>query len=87
MLAYSSKWKGVVDEKWDTYRAECISEHQDSKPPKSRFQMMVEFTKEKYAEETPEMKAECEEYRKSWPDESPVVSVNKDAGKNRDFQA
>ena len=49
--------------------------------------MMVEFMKEKYAEETPEMKAECEEYRKSRRDESPVASVNEDAGRNRDFQA
>ena len=86
-LAYLSKWKVVIDEKWDTYRTEWISDHPDSKPPKSRFQMMVEFMKEKYAEETPEMKAECEEYRKNRCDESPIASVKEDTERNRDFQA
>ena len=66
---------------------EWISKHPDSKPPKSQFQMMVEFMKEKYAEETPEMKAECEEYQKNQHDKSPIASVKEDTERNRDFQA
>ena len=77
-LTYKSKWKIVIDEKWDTYRTEWLSEHPNSKPPKTRLQIMAEFMKEKYAEETPAMKAECEEYRKS-RDESPAASVHDDA--------
>jgi hypothetical protein len=47
---------------------------------------MFEFMREKYAQETPEMKAECEEYRRSHRDESPATSVNKDDVRNREFQ-
>ena len=47
--------------------------------------MMVEFMKEKYDQETPEMKARCEEYRRSLRDESPVAS--EDAERNSEFQA
>jgi hypothetical protein len=39
-------------------------EHPDQKPEKGRFQIMVEFMKAKFNEETDEMKAQCEEYRK-----------------------
>ena len=85
-LTYTSKWKADIDEKWEIYCKEWVSEHPNSKPPKTRFQIMAEFMKEKYAEETPAMKAECEEYRKSH-NESPAASVHKDAGRNRDFQA
>lgn len=53
----------------------------------TRFQMMVEFMKEKYNQETPEMKVRCEEYRRCCRDESPVASANEDAERNSEFQA
>ena len=34
------------------------------KAPKNRFQVMVEFMKEKYTEETTKMKEHCETYQK-----------------------
>jgi len=59
-------------EKWEQYKAQWESEHPDDKPEKTRFQIMCEFMKEKYENETEEMKERCEEYRKSKKDESPA---------------
>ena len=61
-LTYQTKWKSFVQERWSAYQTEWASEHPDEKPPKGRFQIMVEFMKEKYVGESPEMKAKCEEY-------------------------
>lgn len=48
---------------------------------------MVEFMKEKYNQETEEMKVKCEAYRISRRDNSPVGSVNEDTEKNIELQA
>ena len=85
-LTYKKKWKLVIQELWDTYHKEWIAEHPNEKPAKTHFQIMFEFMQEKYAQETPEMKAECEEYWRSHHDESPVALVNEDAARNREFQ-
>jgi hypothetical protein len=85
-LTYETKWKSVIQELWDTYHKEWIAEHPNEKPPKTRFQIMFEFMREKYAQETPEMKAECKEYQRSRRDESPATSVNEDDVRNREFQ-
>ena len=61
-LTYETKWKSIIYELWVIYHKEWIAEHPDEKPPKTWFQIMFEFMQEKYAQETPEMKAECEEY-------------------------
>lgn len=64
LLTYDKQWKSQVDKEWETYKTEWEAEHPDEKgPPKNRFQIMVEFIKEKYKNETDEMKARCEEYR------------------------
>jgi hypothetical protein len=76
----------VIQELWNTYRKEWISKHPNEKPPKTRFQIMFEFMRDKYAQETPEMKAECEEYRRSRRDESPAGLDDEDAVRNREFQ-
>jgi hypothetical protein len=86
-LTYKKQWKPVIQEKWSTYHKEWTSEHPNEKPAKTRFQLMVEFMKEKYDQESPEMKERCEEYRKCLRDESPVASVNEDAERNSEFQA
>jgi len=63
-LTYEDKWKKDVDKVWSNYKSAWKSEHPDKKPPKNRFQILIEFIKEKYAEETTKMKERCEEYRK-----------------------
>ena len=55
-LTYATKWKPHVDTAWNEYKSAWASENPDTKAPKNRFQVMVEFMKAKYAEETPEMK-------------------------------
>jgi len=47
--------------KWKQYKEEWESEHPNEKPPKTRFEIMNEFMKEKFAAETEEMKSRCEE--------------------------
>jgi hypothetical protein len=61
MLMYKSQWKPLVDEEWNRYRKEWASEHPNKKPPKARFTIMIEFSKEKFANETDKMKAQCKE--------------------------
>lgn len=62
-LTYHSHWKPHVDAAWAEYTKAWALEHPDEKPGKGRFQIMVEFMKTKFNEETDEMKARCEEYR------------------------
>lgn len=64
-LTYHSQWKPHVDAAWTEYLKAWALEHPDEKPEKTRFQVMVEFMKAKFDEEADEMKARCEEYRKS----------------------
>jgi hypothetical protein len=82
-LTYESKWKPFVDKEWDRYRKEWESEHPNEKPPKARFTIMIEFIKDKFANETDEMKARCEEFRKASKDESPV---DEESALNADLQ-
>ena len=50
---------------WDKYKKAWMAEHPDEKLPKTRFQIMVEFMKEKFEMETETMKSRCEEYRET----------------------
>jgi hypothetical protein len=57
VLTYNSQWKPFVDEEWGKYKEEWMSEHPNEKSSKTRFTIMNEFIKEKYENETNEMKA------------------------------
>jgi hypothetical protein len=83
MLMYKSQWKPLVDEEWNRYRKEWASEHPNKKPLKARFTIMIEFIKEKFANETDKMKAQCKELRKTLKDASPV---NEESANNAEFQ-
>ena len=71
-LTYENKWKPYVDEEWERYKREWVSEHPNENPLKKHFTIMVEFMKEKFKHESKEMKQRCEDYRKSHKSESPV---------------
>ncbi|EDR04482.1 uncharacterized protein LACBIDRAFT_304605 [Laccaria bicolor S238N-H82] len=87
-LTYQTKWKPFIQERWTAYQEEWATEHpEESKPAKGRFQIMVEFIKEKYAGETPEIRAECEEYRKNRRDETPTALAGEEATKNIELQS
>jgi hypothetical protein len=85
-LTYESKWKPIVDKEWATYKTEWELKHPKETLPKKRFTFMVEFMKEKYKNETEEMKQQCEAYRKSRKSESPVPDGS-DTSRNLDFQS
>lgn len=65
---------------------EWESENPSEKPPKNRFTIMVEFMKEKFENETEEMKLQCEEYRQVRKSESPVPNDSR-VPQNLQFQS
>jgi len=70
-MTYES-WKPEIDKTWAEYKIQWEAEHPDEKPEKTRFQIMNDFMKEKYAQATPEVLKQVEDYRKKVKDESPV---------------
>ena len=85
---YESHWKSSVNTAWAEYKDKWAAEHPgDEKPPKMRFQIMVDFIKEKFVAETEEMKDHCKEYQntqqleKASPDPATPEST-----RNTDFQ-
>jgi hypothetical protein len=84
-LTYRSLWKTHIDTAWSEYQRAWSDEHPSEKPEKSRFQIMVEFMKQKYSEETEEMKKKCEEYER--PEERDQTPVKSESDLNADFQA
>ena len=59
-LTYESQWKPQVDKEWAKYKLEWESQHPSEKPLKNWFTIMVEFMKDKFQNETEEMKLRCE---------------------------
>jgi DNA-directed RNA polymerase subunit L len=84
-LTYESKWKLHVNKEWKRYKEEWEVEHPNEKPPKTRFQIMNEFMKEKFAAETDKMKSECDQYQKAIKEETPVQGSSTSA-ENCKFQ-
>lgn len=79
-LTYETQWKAEVDRIWDEYKEAWQAKHPGENPPKKRLTIMSDFMKEKYLEETDEMKEKCEKYRDpAFHDEAtpgPVVKTN-----------
>jgi hypothetical protein len=84
-LTYESIWKLHVDKEWEKYKAEWEVENPNEKPPKKRLQIMVEFMKGKFDNESEEMKARCEEYRLARK-ESSTLNESEEA-RNLGFQS
>lgn len=84
-LTYEKKWKPFVDEAWEAYKTEWVSENPTEKPPKNRFQIMVEFMREKFNDETEDMKSRCEEYRQARR-ETPFP-IDSEVARNQQMQA
>lgn len=85
-LTYESQWKPHVDKEWEKYKARWEVENPDEKPPKKRLQIMVEFMKEKFKNETEEMKARCEEYRVARKESESPDPDESEEDRNRRFQ-
>ena len=71
-LTYESQWKADVDKVWAEYKTKWETEHPDQKIQKTRFEIMNDFMKEKYAQATPEILKQVEDYRQKVKEESPV---------------
>ena len=69
-LTYETQWRAEVDKLWAKYKSEWESEHPDEKPEKTRFEVMNDFMKEKFAQASPEVLKEVEEYRKKMREET-----------------
>lgn len=83
-LTYEQQWKVHVDKEWEKYTTEWEIEHPDEKPPKRRIQFMTDFMKEKYENETDEMKARCETYRRARKEDAELNES--DANRNLLYQ-
>jgi hypothetical protein len=86
-LTYESLWKPEIDKNWAEYKSRWESEHPDEKPEKTRFQIMNEFMKEKFAQATPEILQQVEDYRQKVKEESPVLNLNGDEESNLALQS
>ena len=73
-LTYESKWKTEVDKEWKEYKNQWEADHPGEDPPKGRFVIMTEFMREKYRNESEEMKERCEQYRRSLKEENPGLA-------------
>jgi len=63
VLTYESRWKSSINAAWNDYKETWAAEHpEDKKPLKNRFQIMVDFMKDRFMTETEEMKQRCKEY-------------------------
>jgi hypothetical protein len=71
-LTYETRWKEDIDKGWGDYVAKWRTENPDEKPEKTRLVYLMEFMKEKLAEESDAVKKTVDEYRLSKKDESPA---------------
>jgi len=82
-LTYETKWKADVEQGWKEYRAQSDADNQKKM---TRLVYLMEFMKEKLAEETDEMKTKVETYRKSFKEGTPITG-NGNQTRNLEFQA
>lgn len=55
-MTYETKWKTIIDDEWETYKKNWEKENPDTKLPQGRFAFMNSFLREKYENETEEVK-------------------------------
>jgi uncharacterized protein (DUF1330 family) len=70
-LTYESQCKEGIEKAWGEYLAKWNTANPDEKPEKARLIFLMEFMKERLAEESDEMKEKVEEYHLSVKEESP----------------
>jgi hypothetical protein len=56
LMTYETQWKAVIDKDWETYRSTWEAENPGDELDKTRFTFMNLFMKQKYLEETEEVK-------------------------------
>lgn len=68
-MTYENRWKAVIDQQWATRVDEWKASHADEKMTETRFAFMNKFMKDKFDNETDEVKKEVEEYREKQGEE------------------
>lgn len=75
-MTYETKWKSTINEQWAERTKEWKKNNPDTKMKETRFTFMNNFIKEKFKNETEEVKKEVEEYRRKKAEEVPD-NINK----------
>ena len=70
-LMYETKWKDDIEQGWKAYRTQHDTENSKKM---TRLAYLMEFMKEKLAEETNKMKSEVKEYCQSFKEATPIAS-------------
>lgn len=67
---YDGTWKETVDKAWTDYKTQWDAENpNEAIPCNKHFQVMNDYIRKTFDEETPEKKQEVEEYRKKLKEE------------------
>jgi hypothetical protein len=83
-LTYDDTWKATVDNVWTDYKSQWEAENPGVAIPRNKhFEVMNEYIKKTFNEETAQKKEEVEEYRKKQKDE--IVEVL-DEDQNASYQ-
>jgi hypothetical protein len=67
---YDTTWKATVEDVWTNYKSEWDAENPGVSIPRNKgFEVMNEYIRRMYNDETPGKKEEVEEYRRKLKDE------------------
>lgn len=81
---YDETWKSIVDKVWTDYKIQWEDENPGVAIPQSkRFEVMNEFIRKTFNDETPEKKQDVEEYRRKLKEEMNEVH---DEDQNASYQ-
>jgi ABC-type transport system involved in cytochrome c biogenesis ATPase subunit len=64
-MTYETQWKPDVDQLWEEYKVAWIRDNPEQPLDKTQFKFMASFMREKYENETPEVKTKVEEYHQT----------------------
>jgi formylmethanofuran dehydrogenase subunit C len=82
-MTYETQWKAVVTKEWEMYKNKWEAENLGKEFNESRFAFMNSFIKEKYLEETEEVKINVRKRREELKDAFEVEGAEKNASYQR----
>lgn len=83
MMTYETQWKAIINEKWETYKNTWEGENLGKEFNESRFAFMNAFIKEKYLEETEEVKTSVRTRREELREAFELEGAEKNASYQR----
>ena len=66
-------WKATVEKSWTDYKSQWEAENPGLAIPKKGFEVMNEYIRKMFNDETPEKQQEVKEYRRKLKDETDEV--------------